>query len=402
MAAQCHPPDLPILQEKRDHFTCPMLPNDFNGEVIDIVLVILHGWSHLTFFLCNAVVTPNWAFLGSHNSTCFPNLEKRHCSTEGHSPQPLQTDRGTCLDCFGWKTGPNSTNSLRTIGSFFKRKKKSSPCGPYFLGTFQCVDAVRKRTLSHRSKEGQTLSHKGLFHISGTVLEPSRPQGTEYHFHNKSRAKKTSLARLLHALQIFVQCHNRVFEVLFPQFQSRFLFFPRWCLCVRSHKNPLSCLWPPSFFQRALAFFDFHFASLLPLPYSFLCSARYNSSQSPPPIPLKIAWKKYANQRLPKAVSTCPPQCDRHWCTLLWFNFFCSERQFLGTFPDWHLGGTPLLPSDGPLPEHSLLSTFKEFLKPFVVLFSASFTTACYTTEWHLLALRLAQWCAARNRCSSA
>ena len=33
--------------------------------------------------------------------------------------------------------GPNSINSLRTIGSFIKRKKKSSPCGPYFLGTFR-------------------------------------------------------------------------------------------------------------------------------------------------------------------------------------------------------------------------------------------------------------------------
>ena len=41
MATECHPPDLPILQENRDHFTCPILLNDFNGEVVGIVFVIL-------------------------------------------------------------------------------------------------------------------------------------------------------------------------------------------------------------------------------------------------------------------------------------------------------------------------------------------------------------------------
>ena len=32
---------------------------------------------------------------------------------------------------------------------------------------------------------------------------------------------KSSSAQILHALQSIVKCHNRVFEVLFPQFQSR-------------------------------------------------------------------------------------------------------------------------------------------------------------------------------------
>ena len=31
-------------------------------------------------------------------------------------------------------------------------KRKSSPCGPYFPGTFQCVEALQRRTLSHGSK----------------------------------------------------------------------------------------------------------------------------------------------------------------------------------------------------------------------------------------------------------
>ena len=145
------------------------------------------------------------------------------------------------------KHGPNSINSPRTIGSYFKRKKKSSPCGPYFPGTFQCVDAVRKRTLSHGSKKGQTLLHKCLFHISGTMPEPTRPQATLDQFHNRSRANSQFFSPILHTLQSFVQCHNWVFEVLFQQFQSRFTSSQHVVFSFRIIENPLSCPWPPSF-----------------------------------------------------------------------------------------------------------------------------------------------------------
>ena len=37
-------------------------------------------------------------------------------------------------------------------GSFSIRKKKSSPCGPYFPGTFHSMDAVGEHTLSIGSK----------------------------------------------------------------------------------------------------------------------------------------------------------------------------------------------------------------------------------------------------------
>ena len=58
--------------------------------------------------------------------------------------------------------GPNRTNSLRTVGSFFKREKKSLPCGPYLPGTFHCVEAVRRRILSQASRKGhRTSSHNG-------------------------------------------------------------------------------------------------------------------------------------------------------------------------------------------------------------------------------------------------
>ena len=87
------------------------------------------------------------------------------------------------------KQGPNSTTSLRTTHRLFLQKEKEelSLCGSYFFGTFQCVEAARKRTLSQGYKQGQTLFHKGLSHTFGTMLEPSRPQA-EDQFHNKSRA----------------------------------------------------------------------------------------------------------------------------------------------------------------------------------------------------------------------
>ena len=62
-----------------------------------------------------------------------------------------------------------------------KGRRRGSPCGPYFFGTFQCVGAMCRRTLSHGSKWGQTPSHSGLSQISGTMLEPSRPQVIENH-----------------------------------------------------------------------------------------------------------------------------------------------------------------------------------------------------------------------------
>ena len=70
-----------------------------------------------------------------------------------------------------------------------------------------------------------------------------------------------------------VPCHNRIFGVLFPQFQPAFYVFPKCCPCVLGHRNPLHYLLPPSS-SKVPSLFDFHLASFLPLPYSFLCSAR--------------------------------------------------------------------------------------------------------------------------------
>ena len=142
------------------------------------------------------------------------------------------------------------------------------------------------------------FSHKGLFHISGTM--PRQISG-----------QKSSFARILHARQSFLQCHNRVFEVLLPQFQSRLISSQNVVFAFWVIKILLPCLWPPSF-STGLSLFDFHLASLLPLPYSFLCSAPTILTSPCLQYLCRSPGKKHAIQRLPKAVPTCPPQCDRH------------------------------------------------------------------------------------------
>ena len=71
--------------------------------------------------------------------------------------------------------GPNSISSPSTTDSFFKWKKKSSPCGPYFTGTFRCVEAVRKRTLSQIVFQlSQHLVHHGGLVIDRRLDPESR------------------------------------------------------------------------------------------------------------------------------------------------------------------------------------------------------------------------------------
>ena len=171
------------------------------------------------------------------------------------------------------KQGPNSTNSLRTIRAFFKKKKKSA-CGRYFFGTSQCVEAVRRRTASHGFTEGQNLPTTVCPTSLAPYLSSSRPQAIEDQFHNKSR-EQSVLIPLLHALQSFVQCHNWAFEVLFPQFQHAF-YAVVLALWVIKTLSTISCRVHPRKCPR------------------FLTSI----------------WQ-HANQRLPRVVSTCPPRCDQ-------------------------------------------------------------------------------------------
>ena len=90
-----------------------------------------------------------------------------------------------------------------------------------------------------------------------------------------------------------------------------FHFFPKWCLCVLGHEDSLSCLFPPSS-SKGPSLFYFHLASLLPLPYSFLCSARAILSNRCLQYLCRSPAIRLTNQRKPTVVSTCPPQYDPH------------------------------------------------------------------------------------------
>ena len=147
--------------------------------------------------------------------------------------------------------------------------------------------------------------------------------------------QNSSQARILHALQRFVQCHNRVFEVLFRQFQSRFISSLNDVFAFWGHKIPLSCLWLPSFSRGALTLLTCIWLPHSRCPFSFLYSARTIPAKSLP-------FKGFVDR-----LAECMPiSINQRWSPSILHNvinmdtrfprahFLCSERQFLGTFPD--------------------------------------------------------------------
>ena len=118
------------------------LPDDFNSYFPNIVLIELEATRSLA---CRTRTDP---FRALRTPVCLLSQETSHCPTERHFSSAIMCgpSKAHAFTVSAETQGPNSTTSLRTVGSFFKRKKKSSQCGPYFHGTFQCVEAVRKRT----------------------------------------------------------------------------------------------------------------------------------------------------------------------------------------------------------------------------------------------------------------
>ena len=148
-------------------------------------------------------------------------------------------------------------NSLMTIASFFNRKKKSSPCGPYFAGTFQCADAVRKRTLSHGSKSGQTLSHNGLFHISGTMPEPSRPQPLKTNSTTGLEPKVNFYRDSPRTSKIVSRAKILSLRCSFHSPRGVFFLPKKCCLCILGLKKSSHLSLAAFIFQRALAILTF-------------------------------------------------------------------------------------------------------------------------------------------------
>ena len=103
----------------------------------------------------------------------FLPIQRRRCPTKGGKSR---SDRWAAIMCRPIKAhvftltaemqGPNSTDSPRTIGSFFRRKKKSSPCGPYFFGTIPMRGCCAQTHAVPRIQTGpNTIPHWFVPHL---------------------------------------------------------------------------------------------------------------------------------------------------------------------------------------------------------------------------------------------
>ena len=129
-------------------------------------------------------------FSDTHISTCLLSQETDNRLIPLHSLPPASANRSVHTpQAFPRRQGFGNTSFDATTCSFFMRKKKSSPCGPHFPVTFQCVEAVRKRT--QHCPTGPSRANKfptKVSHNSGTTPEPSRPQVIKTTISQKPRA----------------------------------------------------------------------------------------------------------------------------------------------------------------------------------------------------------------------
>ena len=152
--------------------------------------------------------------------------------------QKVQTNQRARLERFRrdkgiWRHLIRSHHRLLLYG-----KKKSSPCGPYFPAAFQQVDAVRRRTRSHGSKQGQNAFSELPFpHLwQNSCAHTTAGHCTSRDFSQHASSQKSAPVGILQALQRVVQGYDWVFEVLFPQLQS--CLFPSQNLCELEHGIP--------------------------------------------------------------------------------------------------------------------------------------------------------------------
>ena len=165
VATQGYPPELPILKKEKNHLAWPVLPDDFKSETFNIVFVHLFGRCALAF--C-PLLQRRHSIKGSldrHTSTYLPNSGE----TPSRDKASAITSKHKLSMSVQWQ-GLNSTAFVRAKGSFLRRKKKSSPYGPYFFGTFQTLAVVRKPATSLGSIKSHIPSQHGPSYIFCTIL----------------------------------------------------------------------------------------------------------------------------------------------------------------------------------------------------------------------------------------
>ena len=180
------------------------------------------------------------------------NRTEDHCPTARNSPRPSCQNRPRHmllllpLECWG----PNRTSSLMTIGSFFRRKKKSSPCGHTSPGHSSAWRLWADAHCPKRPAKGhRTSSHNGCIRPDTTLLPghcclaSTRPRAnfkywSSTHFRDLSRATTGSSRSSSH-------CSSRVLflpkNVIFCEPDLKTLPFCPWllswptglCQCLR-------------------------------------------------------------------------------------------------------------------------------------------------------------------------
>ena len=215
--------------------------------------------------------------------------------------------------------GPSRLSSLKTIGSSSRRKKKSSPYGPYLPGMFHCLEVVRRRTLSQASRKSQrTSSHNGSIRIRHLPIACHCCLAS-------TKALSHFSTDLPHTSGL---CPGP--QVLFPQLQSRKIssqnvIFPSWI--VKLFPSVLGCFDGPqgSCLLSLLRFF------LTPTALLIILLESYISSQSLPSMPLHNAGRKYTSQHQPGKPHLSGLMC---LTSMYAFEVFTSSALKMSTHPD--------------------------------------------------------------------
>ena len=140
------------------------------------------------------------------------------------------------------KKGLNASLTGTVHGSFLIKKKKSSPCGPYFSGTFHSMDAVRKYTLSIGSKWSQTPSQIGFSHKLWRKPTPAITR----HPSTKLSGRELPI-RILHTLQSFYPVpQSDLLKCSFPKVLILSCFSPGCSLHAWDRSFLLLHPWLPS------------------------------------------------------------------------------------------------------------------------------------------------------------
>ena len=178
--------------------------------------------------------------------------------------------------------GPGSTSFEATTRSFFTRKKKSSPCGPKLPWDVPMRGLCAQTHTVHVLKRAKPFLTK----VCPTTLAPYlNPLGRRSF--TTASSQQSALIQILHALQMCVQRCDLVFEMFFPQLQSRLIPSQDVVFSCRLIKLFISTVFGCLHSPQRLCLLTLTWFFWLQLPYTFLCS---DGTALPTHFPLQCSY----------------------------------------------------------------------------------------------------------------